>query len=172
MDVTDLILDDHRDQRRLFSMIEQVPRDDVAALGALWGRLRALLDTHAEAEERYFYPRLLAVGTGAGDADSAADETEDAIKDHNELRDAAMEVSKYAVGSDEWFAAVDKANEVNSDHMAEEERQGLPDFRRHASLEERHALAVRFATFEAQNLAGVEPVDKDPAKYVKEQKEE
>jgi hypothetical protein len=60
------------------------------------------------------------------------------------------------------------ANVANGDHMAEEEREGLTDFRRLASLQRRHDLAVAFAAFEARNVTGVEPVDKDPAAYVSE----
>jgi hypothetical protein len=60
------------------------------------------------------------------------------------------------------------ANLANSDHMAEEEREGLTDFRRLASLQRRHDLAVAFAAFQARNYAGVRPVDKDPASYVRE----
>ena len=67
------------------------------------------------------------------------------------------------MGSDEWYAAVAAANLANSDHMAEEEREGLTDFRRLASLQLRHDLAVAFAAFEARHFAGVPSVDKDPA---------
>lgn len=167
MDITQLILDEHGQQRHLFALIDEIDRSDTPALAAVWGRLRALLDAHAEAEERFFYPRLMQVGEGANDADDAPDETEDAIEDHNEIRDTAAAVDKEAVGSDAWFAAVGACNKANGDHMAEEERQGLTDFRRHASLAERHALGVRFAAFEAQHLTGVEPVDKDPKQWVK-----
>ena len=61
-----------------------------------------------------------------------------------------------------------KANEENSDHMGEEERQGLTDFRRTASLQTRHDLAVAFAAFEAAHITGVRPVDKDPKAYIAE----
>jgi hypothetical protein len=60
------------------------------------------------------------------------------------------------------------ANLANSDHMAEEEREGLTDFRRLASLQRRHDLAVAFAGYQARNYAGVRPVDRDPAEYVRE----
>lgn len=171
MDVTQLILDDHHEQRRLFGIINQTEPSDTEALSAVWQRLKALLDTHAEAEERFFYPKLLAVGKGAVDSDSAQDETLDAIKDHNEIRDAGEAVEGHPVGSAEWFKAVDEADRVNSKHMAEEERQGLNDFRRHASLEERHALGVKFIAFECQHLTGVTPRDKDPKQYVSEHQE-
>jgi len=168
MDITDLILDDHREQRKLFALLEQIDRSDVDALGAIWERLRALLDTHAEAEERFFYPHLMKIGTGGNDADSAAEETEDAIDDHNDIRDTGAAVQQYAVGSSEWFEAIGKCNEANGAHLAEEERQGLTDFRRHATLEERHAYGIQFAAFSAAHITGVKPVDKDPDQYVKD----
>lgn len=168
MDITQLILDEHGQQRQLFSLIEQIDRTDTAALSAVWKRLHALLDAHAEAEERFFYPRLMEIGTGANDADTVEDETEDAIEDHNDIRDTAAAVNDHPVGSDDWFDAIGECNKANGDHMAEEERQGLTDFRRHASLEERHALGIRFASFEAAHLMGVEAVDKDPKQWVKD----
>ena len=146
MDITQLIADDHAEQRRLFALIDQLGANDRHALKAVWTRLRALLDTHARAEELFFYPELLKLGRGA-DGESADEETRDAIKDHNEIRDAAAKVDKMEPGSSEWFDAVAQANKANSNHMAEEERQGLTDFRRHSDLELRHRLAVEFVRF-------------------------
>ena len=168
MDIAQLILDDHAEQRRLFAMLDNIDRNDIAALSAIWRRLRALLDVHAEAEERFFYPDLLKIGSGAADADSAADETEDAIKDHNEIRDTAVAVEQYPVGTGRWIAAVDACNKANGDHMAEEERQGLADFRRHGDLALSRTLAIRFAAFEADHLTGIDPVNKSPRAYIAE----
>jgi len=128
MDITQLILDDHAEQRRLFSLIEQIGADNVEALEAVWGRLSAFLDAHAEAEERHFYPALLKLGEGVNDADDGTveGETEDAIEDHNKLRDAVKAVAAHAVGSRAWFDAVGAANIVNSKHMGEEELRGPP----------------------------------------------
>lgn len=167
MDITRLILDDHAEIRRLFALIDEIDGKETETLSALWQRLRALLDAHAEAEERFFYPTLLKIGSGAADADDAKDETKDAIKDHNEIRDAGAEVDKHSPGSKTWFEAVAKVNEHNGDHLAEEERQGLADFRRHADLKLSHKLALQFVRFEAEHLTGVAPVNKDPDGYIK-----
>jgi hypothetical protein len=67
---------------------------------------------------------------------------------------------------------VTAANLANSDHMGEEEREGLTDFRRLASLQLRHDLAVAFVAFEAKHYAGVAPVDKDPQAYVREEEQQ
>lgn len=168
MDITQLILDDHAEQRRLFAILEQIDPKNTEALNSVWGRLSAFLDVHAEAEERFFYPQLLKRGEGANDADdgSVEGETEDAIKDHNKLRDAVKAVAGHRVGTRAWTEAVGKANVVNSEHMGEEERQGLTDFRRNATLQMRHDLAVKFAAFEADHLTGVKPVNKVPETYI------
>ena len=105
MDITQLITDDHAEQRRLFALIDELGPNDRDALKAVWARLLALLDTHALAEERFFYPELLKIGRGA-DGESAAGETRDAIKDHNEIRDTAANVDLTELGTKEWFAAV------------------------------------------------------------------
>jgi hypothetical protein len=168
VDITQLILDDHHEQRRLFAILEEIDRADTATLEAVWARLSAFLEVHAAAEEEIFYPELLRVGIAAGGAGSAEAETIDAIHDHNDIRDAIAVVGEHVVGSNEWFDAVAGVNVANGDHMAEEEREGLTDFRRHAGLELRHKLAVAFAGFEARHFAGVPPVDKDPQAYVRE----
>ena len=166
MDITQLVLDDHHEQRRLFAILEQIDRRDTGSLSAVWGRLAAFLEVHAAAEEAIFYPVLLQVGIAARRRAGVEDETLDAIHDHNDIRDAVAEVGRHEVGSDAWYAAVAGANLANGDHMAEEEREGLTDFRRLAGLQQRHDLAVAFAAYEARNVTGVRPVDKDPAAYV------
>ena len=171
MDITQLILDDHHEQRRLFAILEQIDRSDTESLSAVWGRLAAFLEVHAAAEEAIFYPELLKVGIAARRRAGVEGETLDAIGDHNEIRDAVAEVARHPVGGDGWYAAVAAANLANGDHMAEEEREGLTDFRRLAALRQRHDLAVAFAAYEARNVTGVQPVDKDPAAYVRQAEE-
>jgi hypothetical protein len=167
VDITDLILDDHHEQRRLFAILEQIDPGDTGTLSVVWARLAAFLEVHAAAEEEVFYPQLLRAGLRTGHTATAEEETLDAIGDHNEIRDAIAAVAGHPVGSSGWYAAVAAVNRANGDHMAEEEREGLTDFRREAGLHLRHDLAVVFAGFEARHFAGVRPVDTDPAAYVR-----
>lgn len=170
MDITEIIQEQHDEQRRWFAVLEEWPADDTEGLAAVWQRLAILLETHAEAEEKYFYPELLRLGTGQADADGVTDEVEDAIHDHNEIRDAVRRVGRAKTGSDAWWAAVTDANVHNSDHMGEEERQDLADFRRNAGLELRHEIAVKFLRYMADKAAeGITPKDKDPQEYVEQQ---
>lgn len=80
MDITELILFQHHEQRRMFALLDDMDRSDSVGLAAVWERLVVLLEVHAQAEEKFFYPRLLTIGTGGGGTDSARSETKDAIK--------------------------------------------------------------------------------------------
>ncbi len=153
MDICQVIQAQHDEQRTIFAVLEEWPRDDTEGLGAVWERLAILLETHAEAEELHFYPELLALGTGGADADSVDEEVEDAIGDHNSIRDGIRAAAKAKVGSEEWWTAVVDTNVANSKHMGEEERQDLADFRQQASLDLRHELAVKFLRFMALKAA-------------------
>lgn len=166
MDVCQLILSQHHEQRQAFALLDDIAVDDATGLGAVWSRLEVLLEVHAEAEERFFYPRLLAVGTGAGGKESVDSEVEDAIKDHNEIRDGIRKARKHSPGTTGWWAAVNQTRKANDDHMAEEEREDLPDFRRHADLQMRHDIALQLITYESEHAGGIVPTDKDPEAYV------
>lgn len=169
MDITEQILADHQEQRRMFALLDELGADDAEPLAPVWERLAILLEVHADAEERLFYPRLLGIGTGSADADSAEEETKDAIRDHDDIRDGIRRTRQHAVGSSAWWQAVNDTRIANSDHMAEEEREALADFRRNASLQARHDLAIDFAVYEAAHAGGVPLTDQDPDRYVREQ---
>src|SRR4051794_41409715 len=81
-DICDLILDDHEIFRRRFAELDDERRSDVAVVCALWAPLAEHLERHANAEEDLFYPALLRRGA------DAEEETDDAIRDHNKIRDA------------------------------------------------------------------------------------
>lgn len=168
MDICQLILDDHAEQRRLFGLIEEIDPKETDALEVIWKRLADLLEAHAEAEEQHFYPTLLKTGEGANDSEDGTAEgaTEDALEDHNKLRDAIKAVAKQKAGSKAWFKAVGVANIANSKHMGEEERQGMTDFRYNTSLQVRHDLGVQFIAFVARHVTGVKAVNKDPEAYI------
>lgn len=165
MDIVDEILRQHDEQRRGFARLDELEDGESEALAALWDRLAHLLEVHAEAEERFFYPHLLRLSDAAAD-EARRDETADAIKDHNDIRDAVAHVREFRPGEPEWRAAVQSARKANSDHMAEEERDDLRDFRRVATLTDRHRLAVAFLTYEAAHPLGGGGADKDPERYI------
>src|SRR4029453_7498222 len=98
-DITPLILDDHAAFRRGFARLDDL--DDPEQLAAVWDALALHLEIHAEAGEGILYPRLLREHT-----DDAEEETDDAIRDHNKIRDAIDAAKEHPAGSDKWWAAV------------------------------------------------------------------
>jgi hypothetical protein len=161
-DITALILDDHHAFRRGFARLDDA--GDKRSLKAVWSQLATHLEIHAEAEEAILYPHLLKRG------EHAEEETVDAIRDHNKIRDAIIEANRHPVGSDEWWAGVWEARRENSEHLAEEEDEALPDFRKHSSLELRADLAVKWLVFYGEHPCGqgLRIRDKDPEKYIEE----
>jgi hypothetical protein len=166
-DVTRLILDDHETLRRRFADLDDAQASgNRSAIGAAWEPLADLLDLHAEAEEQVFYPKLLEYGLRP----RAEDETEDAIEDHNRIRQGVRDAAAREVGSDEWWEAVGRARTENSKHIAEEEREALSDFRLTVPLEERYELGLDWLRFRARHggESDVEPIDKDADEYIVE----
>jgi len=163
-DIIELIYADHDWFRRHFFYLDDAKSD--AELTAIWQPLATRLDTHADAEETVFYPALLKVG----DSGDPEDETEDAIEDHNAIRDAVKQARTHAVGTPEWFEAVGKARTENGKHIDEEEREALPDFIKSATAELRHELAMKWLQFYHQHPdgKGVDESDKDPQDYISE----
>ena len=162
-DVVRLILSDHETFRSRFARLAEL-RDDPQAANVVWLGLAARLETHASAEEEHFYPALLQQVEGS------EDETKDAIGDHDEIRQGIRRAAAAEVGSDEWWAGVGATREANDHHLAEEERDDLPDFLRAASPEQREELGAKFQQFkDAQpDAKGLSGEDKDPDRYVTE----
>ena len=163
-DIIALIYEDHDWFRRHFFLLDDARTD--AELRAVWEPLAARLEVHAQAEEEVFYPQLLKQGH-AGDPE---DETEDAIDDHNAIRDAVREAGRHRVGTKVWFEAVGQARKENGEHLDEEEREALPDFIKSATHQLRHDLALQWLDFyrRHQAMVDVDDSDKDPAEYIAE----
>lgn len=167
-DITMLILNDHEWFREQFSQLDylQAQRpDDPGALDRVWRPLADKLDVHAYIEERIFYPQLLKRGS-----EDAEGETLDAIGDHNDIRDGVRAANAARPGSGQWWAAVGRTRQANDDHMAEEEREGLSDFRRNAPIGLREALGRQYSEFMAEHptAEGLTITDPDPRRYVEQ----
>jgi hypothetical protein len=163
-DITDLILAEHEEFRRQFVALWDLrPAGDAKAIAAAWQPLADLLEVHASAEEEIFYPVLLRRGS-----DEAPEETDDAIRDHNDIRDAIRAAKGVDPGSHAWWEAVLACRKANDAHLAEEERDVIPDFREHSDQEVRDQLGVRWVEFHAEHRGarGVSGNDIDPDQYV------
>ena len=167
-DITMLILADHEWFREQFAKLDYLQAQtsaDQTALARVWRPLADKLDVHAYIEEKIFYPQLLKRGT-----ENAEGETLDAIGDHNDIRDGVRDANAARVGTEQWWAAVGRTREANDDHMGEEEREGLSDFRRSASIGLREALGRQYSDFMAEHptTTGLPIADRDPQRYVED----
>jgi iron-sulfur cluster repair protein YtfE (RIC family) len=169
-DITELIVLEHERFRRRFLGLWDLRHadDDVAVQVALsaWRSLADLLEVHATAEEEIFYPELLTRG-----GDEATAETDDAVHDHNDIRDAIRAAQQAPAGTDDWWDAILACRTANDEHLAEEERDVLPDFREHSDEQLRRQLGARWAAFhEAHRGArGISGDDVDVDAYIAEQ---
>jgi hypothetical protein len=66
VDITQLIADDHVEQRRFFALIDELESDNRETLRAVWARLRVLLDTHAFSRGAVVLSRIAQARTGRG----------------------------------------------------------------------------------------------------------
>ncbi len=165
-DITRLILADHDWFREQFAKLDNLQAQtpvNSRALERVWRPLADKLDVHAYIEEKIFYPQLLARG-----ADDPEGETLDAIGDHNDIRDGVRDANAARIGTEQWWAAVGRTRQANDDHMGEEEREGLADFRRHAPIGLREALGRQYREFMTQHptTRGLPITDRDPGAYV------
>ena len=165
-DITDQILAHHEWFREQFVRLDDAKAAapaDADALRAVWDPLATKLDLHALAEEEIFYPQLLRRGT-----EDPEEATLDAIGDHNEIRDGVRDAARHQLASEQWWAAVLETRKANDEHMAEEEREGIADFRANAPAGLREALGRQFARFFEQHSTtdGVNVSDKNPERYV------
>ncbi|MDN5932818.1 MAG: hemerythrin domain-containing protein [Pseudonocardia sp.] len=162
-DVIRLILDDHESFRARFAALEKL-REDPQAAAAIWAPLAAELEVHATAEEQFFYPQLLKR------VENMEDETEDAVSDHDDIREGIRRAASAELGSDGWWGGIQDAREANDEHLAEEERDDLAPFLEKISLEVRNEVGEKFAAFKREHAhaAGLDYSDTGAGEYMEE----
>jgi hemerythrin-like domain-containing protein len=152
-EITALVMSEHDAFRRAFSTLNEA--DDLAVA---WTELAERLEVHAVAEERLFYPVL------ADEVDDGVDETKTAVREHNDIRHAVADVAEHKVGSTAWWDAVGNAQQVNGDHMAEEEREFIPGFKEGVDADRRDELGMEWLKLhdEHDHARGLSGADADP----------
>ena len=156
-EITSLVMSEHDAFRRAFADLDQA--DDP---GAAWADLAARLEVHAVAEERLFYPVL------ADEADNGVEDGKTAVREHNDIRHAVRAVDGHEVGSPSWREAIANAQQVNGDHMAEEEREFMPEFKTAVDADRRDELGMEWLRLhdEHEHARGLSGADADPQAVV------
>jgi nitrite reductase/ring-hydroxylating ferredoxin subunit len=150
-DITVLIEREHDSFRRQFDALKTL--SEASELQQAWAGLCELLEIHASGEEAVLYPSLVRAD------EQTAHEAEHAVRDHNEIRHSIRAVQEHAAGSPAWWRAVRAAQEINEDHLQEEEQDVLTAFRDNVDPNRREQLGQQWLDFhsdheQAQGLSG------------------
>lgn len=144
-DVIDLILDDHR----LFEELLRALRDSSSDRAAVRDALATVLVAHAEAEERYVYPKLRkrsAVGH---------EEAEHGSEEHAEGHEALLRVLELKGTDTQSFDdAVEELSATIGHHLVEEELTILNPAREELGSRARADLGEAFATERNRQIDG------------------
>jgi hypothetical protein len=145
-EIIELILSDHERILRLQTALSDVARyyrhtGSAWALASIWDRLAALIEIHTEAEEEICY--LAMFGTSA----PGLEQMQEAIADHDDIREAFGEARLQPVGSAGWWRAVKAALSTWIEQIDREEQGVLADFARRAGRAQREKLARQWSAF-------------------------
>lgn len=155
-DITVLIEREHEAVRRQFAALED--HSDLGVVSRASTVLTELLEIHASGEETVLYPELVR-STVQGVQD-----TDHAVRDHNDIRDAVRAVQNHEVGSAPWWDVVRVAGQENGEHLTQEEREVLPPFRESVGMDRREQLGDQWLAFHDQHekARGLSGQDTDP----------
>jgi acetyl esterase/lipase len=137
-DIDHLIADDHAIVERQFQHLEagrgnrQVLVDQISFELAL----------HAFAEETVLYPIWSEIGM--------SDEHDDAEHEHQEIKELLIKLGRGKPGEDEFERALEDLIRVVRHHVADEEDEELPEFRRKAGPERMAQLGKEFLAAKRQ----------------------
>lgn len=144
-DIIELLLAEHGRLRRLMDAFENAARHcetfGVTWLGSVWERVAEFIEFHMDAEEEICYLAVFRTGqAGPGQMD-------DAIADHDDIREALLEARLHAVTSPVWWQAVAAALCTCRDQLARFERGPLAEFGRRADPGLRNVLGHQWTSF-------------------------
>jgi len=153
-DIDHLIADDHAVVERQFQHLE-----------AGRGNRRVLVDQvafelalHAFAEETVLYPLWKELGMEG--------EHDDAEQEHQQIKELLATLGRTDPGDDEFEQSLTRLIEVTRHHVADEETQELPEFRRKAGAERMAELGRQFLA--AKRMAPTRPHPHAPSEGVAE----
>jgi hemerythrin superfamily protein len=140
-DIVSLILQDHKPLKQLIKIMKSSERDFSERQQA-FAEFAPLLVAHAKPEEWALYSYMK-------DDEEMRSEAFEGDVEHG-LADQMAEEAKRTDDQDVFSAKIKVLAELVEHHIKEEEEDLLPDFKKHASAEEREILGRRFIAFKNQ----------------------
>jgi len=115
MTIFDSLRDDHQKQRTLVDLVVKTTGDSDGR-EELWERLKRELETHAGAEERYFYVPLM-------EHDLTQDKARHSVSEHKELDDFIEQLDEYEMSGPQWLQTAKELAHKLTHHLDEEEQE-------------------------------------------------
>ncbi|HEX4924025.1 MAG TPA: hemerythrin domain-containing protein [Bdellovibrionales bacterium] len=150
LDIVELILDDHKQLKELIAVLKDSEKD-LSERRAAFEKFAPLLVTHAQPEELVLYTKM---------------KDDEELREHgfegeveHQLADQLLMEAGETEDDDLWSARVKVLAELVEHHIDEEEKELLPEFKKHASAEERAKLGELF-------LAAKDNTKEDGSEYV------
>jgi hemerythrin superfamily protein len=112
MNAIDIIKNDHKVVRDLFSQFQSSTEDDLDRREDLFQDIEKELLIHTEIEEQIFYPAL---------TQEVPSVIEEAIQEHNQMKTTLSELLEYEVDDDEFENRMNTLFQLVEDHLQEEE---------------------------------------------------
>lgn len=113
--IFEALTDDHEFQRQLVDRLVETTGDSVERT-RLFEQLRAELEAHAAAEERYFYVPLM-------DDDLTQEKARHSVAEHKELDDYVEQLESYDRDAAQWLLTARELHHRLHHHLEEEERE-------------------------------------------------
>lgn len=130
--IFEALREDHEKQRTL---VDLLTKTEGASDGRseLFDRLRAQLEAHAAAEERFFYAPLM-------EHDLTQEAARHSVAEHKELDDFVEQLEEYDQSGSQWLPTAKRLAERLIHHLDEEEREVFPVAGKALSDDEKTAL--------------------------------
>ncbi|MGV6395771.1 hemerythrin domain-containing protein [Pseudomonas caspiana] len=115
MNIFEALRESHERQRNYADILVQT-HGDTAERAEAYKQLKAELQAHETAEERFFYIPLM-------EHDSGVDLSRHAISEHHEMDEMMEELDETEMSSPGWLATAKKLSEKVHHHLKEEEQK-------------------------------------------------
>lgn len=115
MNIFEAIREDHEKQRTLVDLLVKT-HGDSEGRDELYKRLKAELERHERAEERFFYVPLM-------EQDLTQEKARHSVAEHHEIDELLEELEETDRSSSSWLATAKKLSERLIHHLDEEEQE-------------------------------------------------
>ena len=145
MNIFEALRESHERQRAYAQALVQTHGDTPERVAA-YKQLKAELQAHETAEERFFYIPLM-------EHDNGVDLSRHAISEHHEMDEMMEALDAAEMSSPTWLATAKKLSEKVHHHLKEEEQKFFQSAGKLLDAEQKSLLANQYLTEYEQQLA-------------------